>query len=285
MSHLVCPLCGLSVPLSKFNPDNLELDLLVVGFKGLGRGKGFEKKDEHSILGDDEYSPVVAGRVLELCRMFIERDVLNREEVSEKLGLKSDTYAMSSQENLEEIKRLKGELGSLNLIRRQEAGNYQEQVNQVLALKEAAEVNCRKVAAELKKMREEATTTQKVNYILSQGRKLLPHSHIKLADSQLFVEVDMDTPEFITFLQVLLPKLPSGLRKGVLDRVQVKDDLVKPLLESLSGLPRLMAVQDKLLEFQMRDVPQGSWYVGLEPELDDNSIRVLVKNAMETANG
>lgn len=265
MSHLICPLCGLNVPLSKFNPDNIELDLLVVGFKGLGRGKGFEKKDEHSILGDDEYSPIVAGRILELCRMFIERDVLNREEVSEKLGLKS-------------------ELDSLNLIRRQEAKNYQGQVNQALALKEAAEANYREVAAELKKIREEEAITQKVNYILSQGRKLLPHSHIKLADSPLFVEVDMDTPEFITFLQVLLPNLPSGLRKGVLDRVHVRDDLVKPLLESLSRLPRLTAVQDRLLDFQMRDFPQGAGYVGLEPELNDDSIRVLVKNAMEAAN-
>ena len=285
MSHLDCPLCGLSVPLSKFNPESLELDLRVVSFKGLGKWRGFEKQDAHSILGDDEHSPRVAGRVLELCRMFIESDVLNREEVSEKLGLKTDASAMSKQEYLEEIKRLNGELESLNLIRKREVENYQKQVNQALALREAAEANYRGVVAELKKLREEATTTQKVNYILTQGEKLLPRSHIKLADSPLFVEADMNTPEFIRFLQVLLPELPSGLRKGVLDRVRARDDLVRPLLESLSRLPRLMTVQEKLLEFQSREVQQGYVYEGLEPELSDDNIRALVEKAMEAAKG
>jgi hypothetical protein len=284
MSHLVCPLCGLSVPLSKFNPESLELNLQVVSFRGLGRGKGFEKQDEHSILDDNEYSPVVAGRVLELCRMFIESDVLSREEVSEKLGLMTDTSAISNQEHLEEIKHLKGELDSLNLIRRQEVESYQEQVNQALALTEAAEASYRNVVAELKKLQEEATTTQKVNYILSQGKKLLHRNHILLADSPLFVEVDGDTPEFIMFLQALLPELNSGLRKGVLDRVRVRDDSVKLLLESLSRLPGLMAVQEKLLEFQSRDNLQGFIYGGLEPELSDDYIHALVEKAMKAAN-
>lgn len=273
------------MPLSKFNPESLELDLRVVSFKGLGKWRGFEKQDAHSILGDDEHSPRVAGRVLELCRMFIESDVLNREEVSEKLGLKTDASAMSKQEYLEEIKRLNGELESLNLIRKREVENYQKQVNQALALREAAEANYRGVVAELKKSREEAITTQKVNYILTQGEKLLPRSHIKLADSPLFVEADMNTPEFIIFLQVLLPELPSGLRKGVLDRVRARDDLVRPLLESLSRLPRLMTVQEKLLEFQSREVQQGYVYEGLEPELSDDNIRALVEKAMEAAKG
>jgi len=243
------------------------------------------KQDEHSILGDDEYSPLVAGRVLELCKMFIGHDVLSREEFSEKLGLKPDPSAMSNQEYLEEIKRLNGELDSLNLTRRREVENYKGQVNQVLALKEAAEANYRNVVAELEKLREETTTTQKVNYILSQGKRLLDRSHIKIDDSPLFVEVDGDTPEFIVFLQALLPELPSGLRKGVLDRVRARDDLVRPLLESLSRLPRLMTVQEKLLEFQSRDSLQGFGYVGLEPELSDDSIRALVEKAMEAANG
>jgi hypothetical protein len=284
MSHLVCPLCGLSVPLSKFNPESLDLDLRVVSFRGLGRGKGFEKQDEHSILDDDEYSPVVAGRVLELCRMFIESDVLSREEVSEKLGLMTDSSAISNQEHLEEIKHLKGELDSLNLIRRQEVESYQEQVNQALALTEAAEASYRNVVAELKKLQEEATTTQKVNYILSQGKKLLDRSHVKMDDSPLYVEVDENTPEFIIFLQALLPELNSGLRKGVLDRVRVRDDSVKLLLESLSRLPGLMAVQEKLLEFQSRDNLQGFIYGGLEPELSDDYIHALVEKAMKAAN-
>ena len=72
MSHLLCPLCGKYAPLSTLDPDRLDLDLRVVSFVGLGRGRGFSKTDEHSILGDGEHSPRIARRVAELCRMFLE---------------------------------------------------------------------------------------------------------------------------------------------------------------------------------------------------------------------
>ena len=62
MSHLVCPLCGKNAPLSTLNPEAIDLDVKVVSFKGLGYGKGFAKSEEHSILGDDLYSPMLARR-------------------------------------------------------------------------------------------------------------------------------------------------------------------------------------------------------------------------------
>jgi hypothetical protein len=86
MSHLVCPLCGKNAPLSTLNPDNLDLDLKVVSFRGLGRGKGFAKAEEHSVLGDDEISPIIARRTLQLCRMFIKEGLLKSVDVIETLS-------------------------------------------------------------------------------------------------------------------------------------------------------------------------------------------------------
>ncbi len=43
MSHVNCPLCGRNQALSKFNPKALDDDIYVVSFRGLDRGRGFEK--------------------------------------------------------------------------------------------------------------------------------------------------------------------------------------------------------------------------------------------------
>ncbi len=70
MSHLACPLCGLNAPLSYLDPSELDLDLTLKEFKGLGRGKGFESLPPVSVLGDDKYTPMIFNRIADLCKMF-----------------------------------------------------------------------------------------------------------------------------------------------------------------------------------------------------------------------
>ena len=71
MSHLACPLCGLNAPLSKFDPSNLDLDVIIKAFGGLGRAKGFACVSADSVLGDDLYSPMIFNRIANLCAMFL----------------------------------------------------------------------------------------------------------------------------------------------------------------------------------------------------------------------
>ena len=63
MSHLLCPLCGKYSALSTLISNELEPDLKVVSFKGLGRKKGFVRSEVYSILGDDEYTPIIVDRI------------------------------------------------------------------------------------------------------------------------------------------------------------------------------------------------------------------------------
>jgi hypothetical protein len=60
----------LSVPLSKYKPENQLNDICVVTFVGKGRGRGFEKGEEISILGDQKITPVTVKRVCELYKFF-----------------------------------------------------------------------------------------------------------------------------------------------------------------------------------------------------------------------
>ena len=88
MSHLACPLCGKYAPLTSFDPENLDLDLCLVSFIGLGRGRGFTTSDKISILGDETYSPMIADRIVDLLKMFLNEGVISREQILERLELK-----------------------------------------------------------------------------------------------------------------------------------------------------------------------------------------------------
>jgi len=52
--------------------------LKVVSFKSLGRGNGFRKSEEYSILGDDEYTPLIANRIEKLYYWLIDSKILTR---------------------------------------------------------------------------------------------------------------------------------------------------------------------------------------------------------------
>ena len=86
MSHIVCPLCGLSVPMSKFWETIYEDidDIEAVNFRGLGLGRGFEKSEIFSVLDDEEICEAVAARcyaILELVGEDLEEDDKDLEEV------------------------------------------------------------------------------------------------------------------------------------------------------------------------------------------------------------
>jgi len=92
MSHVVCPLCGKNAPLSTLNPSVLDLDIKVVSFQGLGRGKGFKVSEKWSILGDDQVTPLIAERIVELCGMLVNNGILNREIFDAGLGIRINEH-------------------------------------------------------------------------------------------------------------------------------------------------------------------------------------------------
>jgi uncharacterized FlaG/YvyC family protein len=102
MSHLVCPLCGKNAPLSKFDPEYLDLDISLVSFRGLGRGRGFEVADRVSVLGDDDITPKVLNRVVEICKMFISEGIIDPVSLSNNLGL---TGAITSASGINQYKQ------------------------------------------------------------------------------------------------------------------------------------------------------------------------------------
>jgi hypothetical protein len=81
MSMVVCPLCGKSTSLRRF-PSGFEVDIVVRTVRGLGRGRGFETVNEESVLGDDEVTPLIVNRVLDILSVLLRKGCISGEILS-----------------------------------------------------------------------------------------------------------------------------------------------------------------------------------------------------------
>ena len=81
MSHITCIVCGLSCPVSKFNPKDVDFDIYLVT-RGGGRGRGWPVVGRESVLGDDFYTPLVKERLLEVVEHFLRSDIIKKKELN-----------------------------------------------------------------------------------------------------------------------------------------------------------------------------------------------------------
>ena len=86
-----------------FNPEEYDNDIIVVEMQSLGRGRGFEKIDEYSALGDEVITGRIAGRLHRLLRL-IEGDSPNPLQV-ENVRLEDQV-----EELVDDVKALLSEL-------------------------------------------------------------------------------------------------------------------------------------------------------------------------------
>ena len=94
--YLSCPICGKLTPLSSFEPEDLEEDIMIVEMVSRGR-RGFEVVSRQSALDDPELMEVISERLRVLLRLLDdEGTALRREENEEEAQL-----AKSEEENEE----------------------------------------------------------------------------------------------------------------------------------------------------------------------------------------
>jgi hypothetical protein len=84
---IVCPLCGKSSVLDTFDPSDFDQDIYIHDVYGLGRGRGFESGPWISVLGDDEVTPIIKNRVLDILKMLIDAGCLELDELFSELDM------------------------------------------------------------------------------------------------------------------------------------------------------------------------------------------------------
>ncbi|MCX6648828.1 MAG: hypothetical protein NTV61_05505 [Candidatus Bathyarchaeota archaeon] len=177
MSHLVCPLCGKNAPLSTLNPDNLDLDLKIVSFKGLGRGKGFAKNTEESVLNDDVYTPMIAKRVEKLNELFKNIGVTKHQNIITENTSSKNTYNLNNK-IIENIK--------LNSLK-----------DEIIEMKKEIEIK------------------KQIEYILRECLEFTDGKISSYRD-RWCIEISTQTPELYAYLILIMINIPTKLKEQLL---------------------------------------------------------------------
>ena len=238
MSHIQCPLCGLNSPLSKFDPSALDLDLRLVQFRGLGRGRGFEVSNEFSVLGDEEYSPMVAERVLSLCGMFLDNGVMSRGALIDRLGLRD--AVMESGEFVPK-KEYETALILMNL--------YSAELEKIKYKSDSLEQELISVKLDFEEKEMEWMQNKKVE------RELL--KIIQKCNTEIFIDdesswtaviKELDESGLNTLIDVS-KKLDPELRRRIFKRLKAEDVRIQEILEFLLlKMPREKSLAEEMLE-------------------------------------
>ena len=81
MNLLVCPLCGKSSSLRRFDPTDFD-DISTQHVRGLGWSSGFAVTDRCSLLGDKEIVKLIGDRTLGILRLLLDHGVYAPNDVS-----------------------------------------------------------------------------------------------------------------------------------------------------------------------------------------------------------
>ena len=212
MSHLLCPLCGKNAPLSTLNPENLALDLKLISFKGLGRGKGFAKNEEVSIMGDEVFTPIIADRIDLLYRFFIGRG-----------AIKVPLIASNDELIIKQIETLKRQL-----------------------LMKDLKINS--LSNNLKEITENDELDRQVDYIIRASLDLAnARSQLVVDDSGWHLNLSNDSPELECYLFLIMTEIPSQLKERLLRNVIREGN---PLFydSMLKHFPRRQSIVEQIMD-------------------------------------
>jgi hypothetical protein len=99
MSQLICPLCGKSTSLRRYDPSGFDDDIYVKNLRGLGRGRGFEEVDRHSLLSDRTTMRMIGERILRIIALLASNDVLSEAEILSRLDITTvDRHVVRQQQ-------------------------------------------------------------------------------------------------------------------------------------------------------------------------------------------
>jgi len=213
MSHLICPLCGKNAPLSTLDPEKQPLDIRIVSFRGLGRGKGFAVSEEVSIMGDDEYTPPIAKRIDKLFKFLVEKGVINVPIITPN----DELYSI-------QINDLKRQISEKNH-------------------------KIHNLSNELDKVKEEFEIDKQVSYIIRESLDLENARSQIIADKEgWYIDLSPNPSELELYLFLIMTELPSNLKEQLLR--YVKRDRHPSFYDTmLKSFPRRQSIPERISDF------------------------------------
>ncbi len=211
MTHLLCPLCGKYSALSTLESNILEPDFNAVDFKGLGRGMGFVKGEEYSIMGDNVYTRILAERIEGLYNVLVDR------------GYLASTIDDSTLNLVKENNELKNQLAS----------------------KDSRIYSLDKENKERDSEIEELELRSHVDYIMLESLSLDQSAKLRYDQENYYMVLTPETNALNFFLLLLMKEIPTQLQKRLLSHVD--SDNFPIMRKMLKNIPERRTVADDLM--------------------------------------
>jgi hypothetical protein len=220
------------------NPDNLDLDLKVVSFRGLGRGKGFEKAEEHSVLGDEEISPIIARRTLQLCLMFIKEGLLKSVDVIEALNTEKHKDGKSEVV----VTVLQSELMHPTATE----SFYINQINEMKRTLYNRDYVINQLNSKINEYNTNYEINAQVDYIIRNGVEVGGSENVELDSNGWVLKVSPSSKALNLYLYEVVKEIPLKLKEKLLQHV--KPDGFPLLYNNLVNTSRKKSFLEELAE-------------------------------------
>lgn len=272
MGQILCPLCGRNCAESIFDPNSLDLNIYIREQHGLGRAQGFIYGPYESILGDEVYSPQICERCLSLVQLFIDNNLLTKEELINRFDLKTEInkkYISHDYHN--------------NIINNIE-NNYMKEINMLNnKIKDLKSDNLR-----VKKEKEKMIKNIEEKELIDEVIKTLSNAfnvERKLVDENIIIEIEEVNKKGIIIFCRELYKLDHKLRKEVIKRINCKDNAFGIIQDYMMKEPVIKSVIDVFLKnpsslYQVVKRDNPSWdeitnSILMKTEEESNRIRIF----------
>ena len=248
-------MCGLQCPISAFDPTKNDLDIYLVTKKGRGRGRGWEDVSKESVLGDDVYTPAVAERNLEICKLLHEKGIISDEDLG------------SIKNSGTKKKPLLSEIDILNI-------NLMLQDNEIRKLK----YECSSIKSENSRLRiknnemEKSQTLEKEelfikNVVTKSLLIIIKYCDVSIdvkSEEEFSIAIDDISPLFLFIITYLKLTLNDKAWRALLKRIDgtyedvqfILDFWTRPLHEEIY-YPHLRRIARSLIYSRMHEYPRS----------------------------
>jgi hypothetical protein len=217
-----------------FKPQEFDRDIYIRQASGRGGGGGFDHGPDISVLGDDEFTPKIMDRCIDLLRLFIEEDILTEAELMKELkigvSMKGTDQVIPYEEFIKTLsnreirlrQQLRRERSRRPLVRPPD--EYKEKYEELVKKLESK----KKVEDLLRYLHKELGSTVK----LDQETWILCLYEVKAKP--------------VDYLWAQMKALTNDERKMLEDRIETHHPIMKNLFEYMKDKPTLKTVTDEL---------------------------------------
>lgn len=258
VSHLICPLCGLNVPLSKLERGNFPVDIQTISFRHAGYRKGFTPNEPVSVMGDGEITPLIAARVKELYDFFVEHREIDRP-------------VWPDYESL--LKR---------------CSEYERRLSE-------ADTHNLSLRSRVEELEEDHELDSQVDYIIRESYSIgNARQQLSVDESGWKLTISPKLSQLEIYLFLLMPDIPSMLKGRLLTHIEGGENPI--FYRMLRGFPRRQTIMERLMDSDNKNtylakdedgnmverIFKDRYYSGnLEKSIDSEELRRLVRGAKE----